>query len=289
MKSLSEHATDIAIKTLKDNPAIISLKDDVDTVYKYQKALYVYASNPDEAGLNTLRAGSSLAFAIIGKMISGKDPKDFTKDDWKDILEITADHGVLIDPQKYTEDVFELFAVYIDVSVDINEKYVNGDSAKEIKGIAEEIRALTKRLEDGEIREADYVDRCLWSSFEAMIKLLAAYSTKGVGEEYAEFLRAVADFSVQYGRLALYQRELELLNGYLEGQARLDEELNAQYKAYKKALQDKTDVFNDLIANAFNESFEQRLKNSVSLARKSGVSEEKILDSQEKIDSFFMD
>ena len=35
MKSLSEHATDIAIKTLKDNPAIISLKDDVDTVYKY--------------------------------------------------------------------------------------------------------------------------------------------------------------------------------------------------------------------------------------------------------------
>lgn len=289
MKSLSEHATDIAIKTLKDNPAIISLKDDVDTVYKYQKALYVYASNPDEAGLNTLRAGSSLAFAIIGKMISGKDPKDFTKDDWKDILEITADHGVLIDPQKYTEDVFELFAVYIDVSVDINEKYVNGDSAKEIKGIAEEIRALTKRLEDGEIREADYVDRCLWSSFEAMIKLLAVYSTKGVGEEYAEFLRAVADFSVQYGRLALYQRELELLNGYLEGQARLDEELNAQYKAYKKALQDKTDVFNDLIANAFNESFEQRLKNSVSLARKSGVSEEKILDSQEKIDSFFMD
>lgn len=289
MKSLSEHATDIAIKTLKDNPAIISLKDDVDTVYKYQKALYVYASNPDEAGLNTLRVGSSLAFAIIGKMISGKDPKDFTKDDWKDILEITADHGVLMDPQKYTEDVFELFAVYIDVSVDINEKYVNGNNAREIKGIAKEIRAMTKRLEDDEIREADYVDRCLWSSFEAMIKLLAVYSTKGVGEEYAEFLRAVADFSVQYGRLALYQRELELLNGYLEGQARLDEELNAQYKAYKKALQDKTDVFNDLIANAFNESFEQRLKNSVSLARKSGVSEEKILDSQEKIDSFFMD
>ncbi len=289
MKSLNEHATDIAIKTLKDNPAIISLKDDVDTVYKYQKALYVYASNPDEAGLNTLRAGSSLAFAIIGKMISGKDPEEFTKDDWKDILDITADHGVLMDPQKYTEDVFELFAVYIDVSVDINEKYVNGDYAREIKGIAKEIRALTKRLEDGEIREADYVDRCLWSSFEAMIKLLAAYATKGVGSEYAEFLRAVADFSVQYGRLALYQRELELLNGYLEGQARLDEELNAQYKAYKKALQNQTDVFNDLIANAFNESFEQRLKNSVSLARKSGVSEEKILDSQEKIDSFFMD
>ena len=195
-----------------------------------------------------------------------------------------------MDPQKYTEDVFELFAVYIDVSVDINKKYVNGDNAKEIKGIAEEIRVLTKRLENGEIREAeDYVDRCLWSSFEAMIKLLAAYKTKGAGSEYAEFLRAVADFSVQYGRLALYQRELELLNGYLEDQARLDEELNAQYKAYQKALQEKEDVFNDLIANAFNENFDQRMKSSISLARKSGVSEEKILDSQEKIDSFFMD
>ena len=90
-----------------------------------------------------------------------------------------------MDPQKYTEDVFELFAVYIDVSVDINKKYVNGDNAKEIKGIAEEIRVLTKRLENGEIREAeDYVDRCLWSSFEAMIKLQAAYKTKGAGSEY---------------------------------------------------------------------------------------------------------
>lgn len=288
MKSLSEHATDIAIKTLKDNPAIISLKDDVDTVYKYQKALYVYASNPDEAGLNTLRAGSSLAFAIIGKMISGKDPKDFTKDDWKDILEITADHGVLIDPQKYTEDVFELFAVYIDVSVDINEKYVNGDSAKEIKGIAEEIRALTKRLEDGEIREADYVDRCLWSSFEAMIKLLAVYSTKGVGEEYVLFIRAVADFSVQYGRLALYRKELNLLNGYIEGQEQLDEELDAKYNAYLKELKAESSLFDDLIANAFNEDFDQRLRNSVDLAKKTGVSEDKVLDSQEKIDAFFM-
>lgn len=122
-----------------------------------------------------------------------------------------------------------------------------------------------------------------------MIKLLAVYSTKGVGEEYALFIQAVADFSVQYGRLALCRKELDLLYGYIEGQEQLDEELDAKYNAYLKELQAESSVFDDLITNAFSEDFDQRLRNSVDLAKNAGGSNDKILDSQEKIDSFFMD
>ena len=287
--ALSDHIMDIAIETLKESPAIESLQNDIKSVRKYQEALYVYAGNPDEAGLNTLKIGTMLAFSIIGKVVQGKDPKNFEKDDWKDILDNVADYGILINPQRYTESVFELFAAYIDFSVKINEKSIGKTSAKEIRSVADEIRGLTKKLESGEIREADYVDRCMWSSFEAMIKLLAAYATSGMGSEYAQFIRAVADFSVQYGRLALYKKELDLLNEYLEEQEKLDEDLNAKYNEYLEELQAETDIFDSLIANAFSDDFEQRLKSSVDLARRAGVSEDKILDTEEKIDSFFME
>ena len=287
--ALNEHIMHIAIGTLKDTPVYESLKKDIDSLYKYQEVLYVYAGNSDEAGLNTLKIGTILAFSIIGKIIQGKYPKTFDKDDWQDILDNVVDYGIMIDPQRYTEFVFELFAAYIDFSVEANKETVKGKSAEEIKAIAEEIRSMTNRLEKGKINEADYVDSCLWSSFEAMIKLLAVYSTKGVGEEYALFIQAVADFSVQYGRLALYRKELDLLNGYIEGQEKLDEELDAKYNAYLKELQAESSIFDDLITNAFSEDFDQRLRNSVDLAKNAGVSDDRILDSQEKIDSFFMD
>ena len=289
MMNLSEYAVSIAIKTLKDSPVAVQLKDDIDAVYKYQEAIYVMTSNPDETDINTLRVGTVLAYSVILKIIEGKDPKTFDKEDWKDILDRVADRGVLMDPQEYTIAVFEWFAKYIDFSIEINKESMKSDSAKDIKKLSEEIRILTDDLRNGKLKEADYVDRCMWTSFEAMIKLLAAYKTVGLCPEYAKFIQAVADFSVQYGRMALYTKELELLNSYLEGQEILDAELEAQYRAYLNNLRKKTEVFEDLMNHAFSRDFEQRLKSSVDLARNAGVSDELILDSSEKIDSFFMD
>ena len=49
------------------------------------------------------------------------------------------------------------------------------------------------------------------------------------------------------------------------------------------------DRFNDLIESAFEPGFRERLERSVKLAKEAGVKEEDILDTAEKIDSFFMD
>lgn len=162
-------------------------------------------------------------------------------------------------------------------------------SGTEIKRLASEIRDLTGKLEEGKITEPDYVDRCLWTSFEAMIKLLAAYKTKGLCDEYAGFIQALADMSVQYARFRMHEKELNLLNGYLYGQQALDEELRSKYDDYVSDLKMESEEFDRLIENAFCDDFESMLKNSVSLARKAGVDEKDILDSREKIDSFFLD
>lgn len=286
---ISDVVNDMAIDYLSEMPIYDRVKNDLESIYKYQEAIYVLANDAEHTDTNTLRVGTILAFSIIGKIIQGKDPHDFSPEDWRDIADNVADYGVFMDGQKYTEFVFNLFAAYIVFSVDINKESITEISAAEIKGLSTEIKTLTSRLDNGEINEPDYVDRCLWVSFEAMIKLLAAYKTRALCPEYAGLIQAVADFSVQYGRYKMYERELDLLDGYLEGQKVLDKELEEKYNSYLVILQAESDEFNNLIEHAFSDNFEEMLKNSVSLAQKAGVDKEKILDSAQKIDSFFMD
>ncbi len=279
----------ISIDALKGTSIYDRLKRDIEAVRNYQEAVYVLANDPDESHLNILRIGTILSFSVIGKILQGKDPKNFSNEDWKDIADNVAEYGIKMDEQRYTEFVFNLFALYIDFSVDIHKETISEASAAEIKGLSADIRANTERLDNGTVTEPNYVDDCLWISFEAMIKLLAAYRTRGLCKEYAGFIQAIADISVQYGRYKLYQRELSVINGFLDGQRILDEELEKKYGAYLGELQDESNEFNNLIDHAFDTDFETMLKGSVEFARKSGVEDDRILDSRKRIDSFFMD
>ena len=56
-----------------------------------------------------------------------------------------------------------------------------------------------------------------------------------------------------------------------------------------RELKQESDIFNDLLEHAFSGDFEQRLKSSVDIARKTGVDEKMILNTDDKIDSFFLD
>lgn len=279
----------ISIETLQGTSIYDGLKEDLESVRKYQEAVCVLANNPDELQLNILRIGTILSFSVIGKILQGKNPKEFSSEDWKDIADNVADYGIKMDGQRYTEFVFNLFALYIDYSVDIHKETISDASVGEIKGLATDIRTNTDKLENGIITEPNYVDDCLWISFEAMIKLLAAYKTRGLCKEYAGFIQAVADISVQYGRYKLYQQELGIINGFLDGQKILDEELEKKYAIYLNELQDESAEFNNLIDSAFTPDFEMMLKGSVGLARKVGVDEERILASASQIDAYFLD
>lgn len=280
---------DMTIDALQGTPIYDALKRDMESIQKYQEAVCVLVNTSDESQLNILRIGTILSFSVIGKILQGKNPKEFSGEDWKDIADNVADYGIKMDGQRYTEFVFNLFALYIDFSVDIHKETISETSAAEIKGLAADIRVNTDSLENGIIMEPNYVDNCLWISFEAMIKLMAAYKTRGLCEEYAGFIQAIADISVQYGRYKLYQRELSLVNGYLEAHKELDKQLDFQYSLYVEDLRKESEEFNRLIEHAFSEDFESMLKGSIELARMSGVEETQILDSKSKLDSFFLD
>ncbi len=286
---IKEIVKEISVETLSDMPLVKKVHEDIESIRKYQEALCILVNDRDNSGLNILKIGTTLSFGIIGKIISGKSSGDFDKNDWKEIADNVIEYGVLIDETRYTESVFELLATYIVFSVDVNSKSIRDADAKEIKGLANEIRKLSKVVNNNSITEADYVDRCLWIAFEAMIKLLASYQTNNLCIEYADFIKAVADVSVQYGRYRIYQKELDLLNGYLEGQKMLDDELNTKYDAYIEEINKQSGEFRNLIEHAFDPDFEDRLRKSVMLAKSVGIADDMILDSKEKIDAFFID
>ena len=120
-----------------------------------------------------------------------------------------------------------------------------------------------------------------------MMKLLAAYKTSFLPKEYSELFQAVCDFAVQYSRLSLYSKEQALLAEYLEHQCKLDQQLKNKYDMYMAELNERSEHFNRLLDNAFDPDFRNMLRSSVDLARATGVDENQILDSIDKIDDYF--
>ena len=110
-----------------------------------------------------------------------------------------------------------------------------------------------------------------------------------VGQEYIDLAQAVSMCAFEYGRLMLYQREQAVLAEYIEKQYQLDEDLAKKFETFKAELKTDSDRFKELVDKAFEPGFRESLKSSVELAKAAGFKQEEILDSVEKIDSFFMD
>ena len=261
----------------------------MDGIEKAQEVAMAYVNDDSPNHLKMIRVGTIVAFSIVSKVASGKLIKDFDDQDWKDIAVKIADYAILTDGQQYSLRIFEAYADYIDISVKVLE--LNGISKGKrdaISVIAKKVRGLSKELANGKLSEGEYTEQCLWLLLEAIVKLLSTYSTIIVGEELAEFNQNVAILALEYGRYSLYKQELEILNQYLRHQGEVDDELEDKLNDFKDTLQERSKVFDNLIADAFSSDIEKRLISSVDLARNIGVDETEILDSVEKIDDFFM-
>ena len=276
----------MGIDLIEKTPAYEALQNSIRELEKYQSALCALHENADGSITQILRIGTILIRSVAARIICGKNPKDFSTEDWKSIADTVIDEGILMEGDKYSCLVFNMYAGYIDVSLMINSR-IDKAGAASIKALSEELRSMGKMFEAGKISESDYVDKCMWISFEAMIKLLAVYTTNGLSEEYVLFIRSASDYAVQYARAKMYARENALLEEYIDNQHKLDDELKIKYDNYLADLQEEAEKFNTLIENAFSADFRHMLMSSVELAKGAGVKNTEILDSISKIDEYF--
>ena len=257
-------------------------------IAKAQETVLAYMNDDSPEQLKRIRIGTIATFAILGKIASGKNIKEFDKQDWIDIASKISDLAILPDGQQYSVEVFEAYADYVDISVKLLDKNgISKEKCEAISRIAKEVRKLSKDVSKGIISEVDYTEKCLWLLLEAMIKLITSYSAILLGEDLAQFNQSVAMLAFEYGRYSLYKHESEILNQYIEYQATVDAELETKLDKYRDEIQERSKVFDELLANAFSLDIYERLKASAEIARNVGVDETEILDSVEKIDDFF--
>lgn len=259
-----------------------------DTYQNVQLHIAALADKTQEINLTELKVGTILTLAVCDRMAQGKNPKEFTNDDWKEISKLVDETVILASDQAYSEMVFEMYAQYIDISAEIYEEKLPEHIIESVRAKAVEIRHLGERLHNGEISEVDYTEECLWMCAESMFKLLFATKMLVFGEAAVALADAIATFSIAYGQYRMYSARLGELNSYLDYQYELDAALEADMDEYLNDLRASADEFNDLIDEAFDADFDCKLRNSVELARAAGVAEEDILETVDDIDDFFL-
>ena len=279
---------DIAIDELMQSPAGEWLEKAVEKVSDVQRAVLALSEKDEDDKLTLLKIGTVFQIFLVDTLASGKRVKDLKEDDWKSIADKVAQYAVLSDEQSYTEFVFKLYADYIDLSAkSLQAGKVPKEKVNEVRALAREIRKNTERLHRGELSEADYVENCLWTSLEAMIKCLSMSLTSLIGPEFAELAQATSQLAFEYGRYVLYAREQAILQAYIENQYVLDEQLQKEYEAYLEEVEKHAERFGSLVENAFSLDLHEALIESAEMARAAGVKEEELLTSIEDIDDYF--
>lgn len=271
------------------------LKEALEDIGKLQEYLSLLQEKKDEDGIVLIKIGTTLTLAILNKMFSGKSIKSFSKDDWKEIAFSVGEYSLELEEQKYTEFVFILYTRYIDNSAEDIKDYVTEETYCSIKKLSAELAEKTRSLEEGTIREVDYIEDCLWVCLEAMIKLVSVYPTTAIPFKESED-RALAErlavsipsLAFEYGRYTLYAKEQAILEQYLQNQYLLDEKIELELKEYNTELEEKSQQFYILLEQAFSPNFRESFLGSIKLAKEAGVSEEEILVTEEDIDDFFL-
>ena len=284
----SDLIKDITIDELLHSSAGELLGKAVKTVSEIQRALLAISENDDGTEMTLLKIGTVFQIFLIDTLASGKRPEELDNEDWKNIAEKVSQYAIFADGQSYTEFVFTMYADFIDLSAKtLQERKVPEEKTAEVRAIVEEIRTNTELLLSGELSEVNYVEKCLWSSLEAMIKCMSLSLTPLIGPEFTQLVQASSQLAFEYGRYVLYAREQALLQGYIENQYRLDEQLQKEFEVYLEEVKKNAERFQSLVQNAFSCDLHEALVQSAELARAAGVKEEELLTTIEDVDDYF--
>ena len=284
----SDLIKDITIDELLHSSAGELLGKAVKTVSEIQRALLAISENDDGTEMTLLKIGTVFQIFLIDTLASGKRPEELDNEDWKNIAEKVSQYAIFADGQSYTEFVFTMYADFIDLSAKtLQERKVPEEKTAEVRAIVEEIRTNTELLHSGELSEVNYVEKCLWSSLEAMIKCMSLSLTPLIGPEFTQLVQASSQLAFEYGRYVLYAREQALLQGYIENQYRLDEQLQKEFEVYLEEVKKNAERFQSLVQNAFSCDLHEAFVQSAELARAAGVKEEELLTTIEDVDDYF--
>lgn len=217
---------------------------------------------------------------ISKKRKDGKKIKDFSTDDWKDVFGETG-LGVIKGGVRGS-------SIYALTNYTATPAAVANSIVTASFGIAE----LAYRLKNGDIDEETFLENsevlCLEASVSALSsmagEILIPIPVLGavIGNSIGTILYHVSKDFVS-------SKIDKLLDSYMKELTEYDEQLQREYVEFIKELNDNMTKYLDILDRAFAPDIRMAFMGSIELAKEMGVSDAEILDTKEKIDSFFVD
>lgn len=247
----------------------------------YQESL----PNLREGATGTLAAaaiegGTAFVLAVVAKRREGKRLREFSEQDW---LDIAGETGF-----SFVKGGIRGISIYALTNFTATSAAVASSIVTAAFGIAEQ----ANKLRCGEIDELRFIENSELVALEAAVSALSSF----VGQALipVPVLGAVIGNTVgtlMYKAVAssLSKREAELIERYLGEQRVLDEQITAEYQQLIDKLDQGMSDYLGLLERAFSPDMQVALIGSVELARELDVPADEMLDSEEKVHTYFID
>ncbi|MVU76007.1 hypothetical protein GPX89_01965 [Nocardia sp. ET3-3] len=224
--------------------------------------------------------GTAFVLAVVAKRREGKRLNEFSGRDWIDIAGETG--------SGFGKGGVRGLSIYALTNFTATSAAVASSVITTSFSIAEQANKLRRN----EIDELEFIDTSELIALEAAVRALSA--VVGQATIPIPILGAVLGTTVgtvMYKAVAssLTKREAALIEHYLDEQRTLDEQLAIEYTAILDKLDQSMSNYLGLLERAFSPDMQVALVGSIELAVELGVASNEILDSDEKVDAYFIE
>lgn len=227
-----------------------------------------------------IEGGMSFAMAIAEKLREGKNLRDLTSEDWADIAKASSS-GAL-------KGGIRGASIYALTNFTATPGAVASSLCTASFGVAEQAHKFrNKEIDEVELIRASEIV-CLDAAVSALSSALgqAIIPVPVLG---AVIGNTVGTVIYQAAKDNLSDYEQRVLAEYEEQQKRLDAELGAEHEKLLERIRTGMAEYISLLETAFHPDPVLALEGSITLAEALGVPQSEILDTQEKMDSYFLD
>ena len=227
-----------------------------------------------------VEGGMTFAVSMAKKRKEGKKFSEFNEDDWKDVVGDTA-----LGAAKGGVRGASIYALtnYTATPAAVASAMVTASF-----GVAEQAHMYRQ----GEINELSFIENSEMLCLDVTVSALSSFAGQviiPIPVLGAVVGNAVGTMLYQISKDNLLAKEQEVIEKYLKEINELDEELRVQYKNCIDELSENMKLFMSIIDRAFAPDIRIAFDGSIDLAKQMGVAADEILDSKEKIASYFMD
>lgn len=226
-----------------------------------------------------LEGGTALALSIIKKKKEGKNIKDFSGDDWKDVFK---DAGI-----GTVKGGIRGASIYVLTNYSKTPAAVANAIVTASFGVAEQ--AHLYRI--GKLDETQFISNAEMLCLDASISALSSF----IGQTVipipvvgALIGNTVGTTLYKIAKDGLSDREKALIKSYLDDIEALRAELDKQYQDLIAAVQKEYEAYMLILEKLYSVDYMKAFEGSCEMAKFCGVPAEEILDSKESIADYFL-